>query len=176
MSGPFHRLWILNPNLSRVGYGQYCENGLCVASLNVIGGLGPIPRNPVMLSKPVKFPPDAGTLQTGSSEGEWPDPLSACRGYRSPSGVPITLQLGSSMSPRIGEYSLKHDGEVVDSCAYNADSYSNTDPAQQVRARDVMLQLGAIVLVPRAPLQAGAYDVSITADGRKYAWSFSVNR
>ena len=57
---PFHRLLILSPLLHRVGYGDDCENGICVAMLNVIKGADPLPRIGTPLAHPILFPP-AGT-------------------------------------------------------------------------------------------------------------------
>jgi hypothetical protein len=50
LSVPFDRPQILNPLLKRVGYGMYCDAGLCVACLDVLHGIsvsalpGPMPE------------------------------------------------------------------------------------------------------------------------------------
>jgi uncharacterized protein YkwD len=38
MTGPFHRVSLLNPALHRVGYGEDCERDVCVAVMNTIDG------------------------------------------------------------------------------------------------------------------------------------------
>ena len=51
----------------------------------------------------------------------------------------------------------------------------NPDRAQQSVGRSALNAHDAIVLIPRAPLRAGAaYTVSITVAGATHTWSFSV--
>ncbi|HJU29472.1 MAG TPA: FHA domain-containing protein [Candidatus Binataceae bacterium] len=176
ISLPFHRLWILNPNLLRAGYGQYCEMGVCVGAVDVGTDIVPLRDTIAPYPKPIEFPPDGSTLPVLSAEGEWPDPLTACPGYSQPMGLPVTLQLGSYVDPKLTAYSLRNDGDgsALDVCAFDAATYTNPDPAQQARGRSVLSMFGAVVMIPRAPLAPGAYTVSITADGRPYEWSFTA--
>jgi hypothetical protein len=61
---------------------------------------------------PVEFPANDSVMDFGMfSQGEWPDPLTSCRGYSYPVGIPITLQIGRFLSPRISSWSLKSKGE-----------------------------------------------------------------
>jgi len=176
VSIPFHRLWILNPNLHRAGYAQYCERGLCVAALDLISGADPISMSR-QLPKPIEFPPDAGVVKMGSADEEWPNPLSACPGYSLPMGLPVTLQLGAAVDARLSAYSLTRAGNssALEACGFDANSYTNPDPQQQARAREVLHDFGAVVVIPRAPLAAGRYTVSITASGHQYTWSFTIS-
>ena len=93
MSAPFHRLSMLNPRLHSASLGNWCEGAVCVVTLNVTAGADKIERD-TALPTPIKFPGPDSTLIMNSSEGEWPDPLTACPGYTTPSGLPITLQVG----------------------------------------------------------------------------------
>jgi uncharacterized protein YkwD len=177
LSIPFHRLWMLNPNLRRAGYGQYCDAGVCVGSLNVASGMDPFPVRPE--SKPIEFPPDGSTISINSAGGEWPDPLTACPGYSFPIGLPVTLQLGTGFDTRLSSYSLTLNGAaptVLEACAFYSETYVNPDPPQQQRVRDTLRDFGAIVLIPRTPLKAGSYTVSMTAAGQTYLWSFVIHR
>ena len=56
VTGPFHRMWLLDPALHRVGYGQYCEGGNCAAALNIRGGVDGIRARPRSCSRPTAPP------------------------------------------------------------------------------------------------------------------------
>ncbi len=168
MSGPFHRLGLLRPDLAIAGFGNY-ESGGCWAAAIGLPVYGGSPR----LASPIAFPPDGATIPLGWRAGEWPDPLASCAGYYPPVGLPITLELGSPVTPDVSAYSLTEDGEAVEVCEFDQTNYANPDEEQQAWARRGLRYYGAIVLVPRAPLIAGkSYGISITVDGRTYAWSF----
>jgi len=173
---PFHRLPILSPRLKRAGYGQYCAHGNCAAALNVQTGserLRPIPK---VFKDPVQFPAAGSTISLTRADNEWPNPLSSCPGYTMPTGPPITIQLGSWYQPKMSGFSIKRDGAEIAACGFDANSYVNPDPAVQRTGRGVLRDYGAVVVIPREPLVAGStYSVSITADGKPYAWSFKVD-
>ncbi|GEM_PF-2377039 len=174
MQGPFHRMQIINPYLHTVGYGSDCHGAACFAALNT--GSFRAPSTPQLWSRPVAFPPDGSVIHMATSSSEWPNPLTGCHGYVLPAGLPITLELGHLLVPELTSFSLKKgDGaDPVEACAYNAATYVNPDAVAQNAARAVLKDFGAIVLVPRYPLQPGRYVVSITA-GRTYSWSFSLS-
>jgi Cysteine-rich secretory protein family len=178
MTGAFHRLNVLNPSLRDVAYGESCNGGTCAAALDVLSGAQRPSLYPKLLPAPIQFPPPGATVALGPLFGEWPDPLTACPGYRSPAGLPVTLALGSMVNTRLTAYRLVRDGDpptAIDACGFDASSYVNPDAAAQQRARRVLLDFGAVVLVPRAPLRKGAsYTVSMTVNGREYEWSFST--
>jgi hypothetical protein len=180
MSLPFHRMPILNPRLASAGFGMYCESGACAAGLNLLkGSQGRSPANAAG-AWPIEFPPDGATVEIRSFENEWPDPLTSCPGYEKPSGLAITLQLGNWMDTHLGEYSLARenaDGSriAIEACGLDSTSYSNPDTYSQERGRNVLNSYGTVVLIPRAPLDKGArYAVSMTANGRRYDWTFSI--
>jgi hypothetical protein len=172
ITGPFHRMWLLDPALHAVGYGQYCEKGICAAALNIRGGVdGTANAGPIM------FPPDRATIGNGkfsTDEAEWPDPLATC-GYHAPTGTPITLQIGGKTPARIGEFSLSRNGSMVPSCAFDASTYKSSDPVALERVKKQLAHFGAIVVVPKEPLVPGAtYAVKIAASGQNYSWWFAV--
>lgn len=178
ISTPFHRLAILDPLLRAAGYGQYCDGGSCAAALNVLTDMDPVPPIPTILPRPIVFPPDGSTLPLKSWEGEWPDPLTSCRGYVAPSGLAITLQIGLTLQTNLSQYQLTR-GDVakstVEACGFDSSTYVNPDPETQRRGRHILTNLGAIVIVPRDPLQPGHYTVTLTANDRPYAWSFTIS-
>jgi uncharacterized protein YkwD len=178
MTGAFHRLNVLNPRLHQVAYGQWCDGGTCAAALNVLSGAEEPAFAGLPLAAPLMFPPQGSTVALGPLWGEWPDPASACPGYRAPVGLPITMQLGLRVNARLGEYRLTRAGESpvdLDACGFDAATYANSDPVAQERGRGVLHDFGAVALIPRAPLEKRtSYTVSMTVNGRKYTWAFST--
>jgi len=176
MQVPFHRMPIINPYLRRVGYGSDCQGAVCFAALNTGTDADPLPATPSPWPKPLVFPADGSVMKAGTFSGEWPDPLTACRGYTSPAGIPITLELGHLIQPGFSDYSIKRadaNSSSIEACAFDADTYVNSDPAAQSGARAILSHYGAIVIVPRRPLSPGRYVVALTA-GQRYTWSFSI--
>jgi uncharacterized protein YkwD len=173
ISGPFHRLSMLNPRLRSASEGNWCEGALCIVALNVVAGADVTDRG-TPLASPVRFPGPDSTLTMNLSEYEWPDPISACPGYTAPSGLPITLQVAFFQSIKLDDFSLKLHGSPVEACGIDSASYVNPDPEAQRRGRDILTAFGAVVVVPRTPLVPGKYDVSITANGKSYSWSFTI--
>lgn len=177
MQSPFHRLPILNPRLHTVGYGYDCENSVCIAALNLTSGADPLRSSPAPLAKPIRYPPDGATVGKATFDGEWPDPLTSCPGYSLPTGYPITIQLGPLVNPGISSYSLRRTAPAPASlaaCAFDGTSYRNSDPGTEKMARFLLSNFGAIVIMPRAPLTAGTYLVSLAAGGKDYSWSFVI--
>ena len=171
IAGPFNRFAMLNPAITEAGFGEVCDNGCWVGGLR----LPPAPEAVKPYAQPVEFPPDGATVSLGWTGMEWPDPLAACPGYTAPVGLPITLQLGRLVNPALSAYSLTRNGQAIESCAFDAYSYSNSDPNAQEYGRWALRSSGAVVLIPRAPLEPGGqYSVSIAALGHPYAWSFRV--
>jgi len=173
ITGPFHRMWLLNPALRQVGYGQYCEKGICAAALDIHSGVEAEPG----VTPPVMYPADRSTIRNGkfsADEVEWPDPLAGC-GYHAPTGMPITLQIGGTAPAGLEEYSLTRNGTAVTTCAFDASSYKSADPVAAVRVKKQLAQFAAIVMVPKEPLVPGAtYSVKMTASGRSFSWWFAV--
>jgi len=173
ISGPFHRLPMLLPNLRSAGFGFYHDAGVWAAAIFLS-----VPGDGVHLyQRPVEFPPDGSTLDLVAVRGEWPDPLASCPGYEFPAGLAVSLQLGHLVTPRLSAHSITADGQPLDHCAFDATSYSNPDPIAQRTGREVLTSYGAVILIPRRPLKPGVlYRVSLTAGDRPYAWSFRVSR
>jgi uncharacterized protein YkwD len=179
MQSPFHRLPILNPHLRSVGYGYYCDGPVCVASLNLNSDVDPVLPAPSPLAAPIEYPPDGASIAMNSFVGEWPDPLAACPGYSLPAGYPITIQLGSMVNPGITRISFKRtapSAAALEACAFDGNTYINPDPGTEKMIRNQLINFGAIVIMPRAPLTRGTYEVAVFAGGREYSWSFSVAR
>ena len=181
ISGAFHRLPLLNPNLRRVGYYDFCGGGICVAAMNAIGGVDGAGLRQ-SFSRPLKFPPANAAIDLRTFQNEWPDPLTACPGYAAPTGLPITLTLGSFVPAKLGGFSVESvspDGtrSKVEACGFDPTSYVNPESYGQSTGRGVLAANGSVVVIPRRPLTRGAsYSVRMIVNGHEYAWTFSVNK
>ena len=175
---PFHRLFILSPLLRDVGFGADCDEHNCVALLNVLSGSDPLPRYPRPMAHPIFYPPDGGSIPADMGElgTEWPTPISGCDGYAFPVGIPLTVQLGPAVDAELDSFSFsRDDGAQLPACGFDANSYRNPGEDERRRVVSNLRGQGAIVIVPRAPLQPGArYDALVTINGTDYKWSFEV--
>ncbi|MGH7934624.1 MAG: CAP domain-containing protein [Candidatus Binataceae bacterium] len=198
IAAPFHRFALLNPHLSRIGYGSFCENGVCAAAVNLTsdalpaalqirrrwssgapvtgeseargGGIG------APFAHPIEFPPDRSVVDLLKfSSQEWPDPLTSCPGYKIPTGLSITLQLGTWLSPKISAWSLTSQGVPLETCAFDSDDYHNPQTLTQKLGRGGLEFYGAVVMIPRTPLKPDTrYTVSMKVEDMDYTWSFST--
>jgi Cysteine-rich secretory protein family len=123
---------------------------------------------------PVVFPGAGSGVRYGGSE--YPDPLSSCAGFREPAGLPIYILRGKPTE--LTEASVIDDQGIAQQlCTLSASTYRNArDLEAQHLGRAVLDSYGAVVLIPRLPLQYGrAYSVTArTTDGEYFKWSFRV--
>lgn len=137
-----------------------------------------MPRNPTPLERPILYPPDEGSIPANmaSLETEWPTPVSGCDGYEFPVGLPISVQLGPMVDAELDSFSFsREDGPELAACGFDANSYRNPSEDERRRVVSNLRGQGAIVIVPRQPLEPGArYDVLVTVNGSDYKWSFAI--
>jgi hypothetical protein len=197
ITAPFHRFPLLRPDLNSVGYGGFCQNGVCGAAINTQSGATtgnrrfirrmingePITGDSEALgggsgshyAKPVEFPPDGSTVEVLSLSNEWPDPTKSCSGYKFPVGLPITIQFGWNLTPKITAGSLRENGKPIRACAFHADDYTNPDPIAEKVGRAGLKWAGAVVILPQEPLHADArYSIHAVVDDVAYDWAFFV--
>ena len=168
MTGPFHAIGVLRPNLQRVGFGK-CDNPATPkwrsgATLDVLRGLGPsAPR-----TQPVLFPGNGSTTSLNRFIVETPDPRTYCGWSTSQAtGLPVIALLPEAVNGNVTATVSGPTG-VLETCAL---SRLNTDgTAQAILAAD-----NAIVAVPRNPLAEGTYTVTVTSQARTVTWSFTVD-
>lgn len=68
-------------------------------------------------------------------------------------------------------------GTIVDTCAYDHQTYTNPDAGTQAHARGILNAFGEVVMIVRDPLPAGeTYRVAMTVNGEPYTWSFNAAR
>ncbi len=177
MQAPFHAVGMLDPRLTRVGYGSYREadgKWQMGAALDILRGWG---SSVAGVSFPIRWPGDGSTTPLRAFQvGEYPDPLASC-GYSAPTGLPILLFLGTgSLTPNVSGHALWRDGVPVEHCVFDETTYRNPkDSTQESLGRAILNSRDAVVLIPRDPLNPGSrYTVSLTVNGQTYTWSFSV--
>ena len=178
MQAPFHALGILDPALTRVGFGiHHASNGKIqtAAGLDVIRGRSS-PTGPVRY--PIVWPADGSTVPLTSHEDEYPSPLTSCKGYSAPTGLPLIVQLGPGNGAPDVVGSVISDGETfLEHCLFDERSYVNPNREQQALGRSILDARDAVVLIPRKPLRPGfRYRVIIEANRRRIDWTFAVAR
>jgi hypothetical protein len=178
MSGPFHGVSMIDPQLETVGFGSYREaigTWQMGAALDVLRGR--TSTEPPAGTYPVMWPGDGQSTTILSFGGtEWPDPLTSCSGFTAPTGPPIYLQIGSGgLTPNVTATSFQQGGSNLSHCAFDETNYSNPDSYEQSLGRQILNSRDAIILIPEQPLIAGqTYTASITANGSTYTWNFTA--
>lgn len=176
MTGPFHAIGILRPQLEKVGFGIARDRvGLTsAAALDVIHGLN---YSAVPAPEPVVWPGDGSTqpLRTYGG-GEYPDPLSSCRGYSAPSGVPILVQFTEPVRKPSFTFE-ERGGEPLPACPVDATSYRNPNNAAQALGRSLLAGENVALVIPKRPLEPGKSYVVEVRSGRETVTSrFSISR
>ena len=131
----------------------------------------------------VLFPGPDQTVEIVSHGPERPDPLTACPDYERPVGLPLFVMEEPDRTwsdgawhwnaPSIVRTRLTLEGEAVEHCAFDADTYVNPDPDAEDLARRIMAGSGAMVLVPRHPLEpSSSYEVEVVTDRGTHTWTF----
>ena len=167
MAAPFHELGMMDPRLTQTGFGSYRQapspsSWQAGFSLNVQSsdnGTG---------TYPVYFPGNGTTEPLRSyGGGEFPDPLSACPGYAVPTGLPITVQVGSNVATSVSAHAFTGNGTPLAHCVIA----SNTPGVGSG-----LTWRGAVILVPQSPLQPGVqYVAALTVNGVPRTWTFNVS-
>ncbi|HLX38115.1 MAG TPA: CAP domain-containing protein [Candidatus Binataceae bacterium] len=177
MQGPYHRMLLLNPALQRIGYGYYCEDGLCAQVLDIEDGIA---RDPVEPDKEVaiEFPPANSTLSLSDLRHEEPSPLESCPGYAFPVGLPITFEVGSFAGAKLVSYSIvkKDDASAkpIEACGYDAYTYRNELRSRMSAVVGTLKAFSGVVVIPRRPLEPGTYRATIVVNDREYSWPFTI--
>ncbi len=166
MTGPFHAIGVLRPQLQRVGYGQ-CENASAAkwrsgATLDVLRGLGP--RQP--LAAPVLFPGDGTVTSLNRFIAESPNPVQLC-GWTGDAGLPVIGLMPEDFASNPTATMYGPSGPVQ-TCVLSRHNTSGT--AQSILGGD-----NAVTIVPRTILTAGVYSVSLVTSSRTVNWSFTVD-
>ncbi len=167
MTGPFHAIGVLRPNLQRVGFGQ-CENASTArwhsgATLDVLHGLGQ--QQPI--SSPILFPGNGTVTNLTKFVAESPNPVQMCGWGTSGAGLPVIAMMpeGFASNPTA---SMVGPNGPVQTCVLSR--WNTSDDAASILGGD-----NAAIVLPRSPLVAGVYTVSVTTSARAVTWSFTVD-
>jgi hypothetical protein len=166
MAAPFHALGMMDPRLTSTGFGSYREvksgwqAGFTLDTLrgnSFTGG-----------TYPVYFPGNGSSVPLRSyNGGEFPDPLQACAGYSTPTGLPAFIQVGGNVATSVTAHAFTGNGTPLDHCVIDS-----TNPS----VGNNLTYRGGVIVVPRQPLQAGVtYVVALAVNGLPYTWSFTVS-
>ncbi len=177
LAAPFHAVSMMDPRLATTGFGSYREGDggwQYGATLDVARGRT---NTPDPGTYPLPYPQNGSDFWlTSYNGGEFPDPLTPCPGYSTPTGPGLILQLGTGgNTPSISNASLTANGSPQEICVYDETNYTHPDPTTQSRGRLILNGRDAIVIMPRNPLVVGqSYTASITNNGQTHTWSFTV--
>ncbi|MCU1362001.1 MAG: hypothetical protein JWN99_3290 [Ilumatobacteraceae bacterium] len=166
MTGPFHAIGMLRPNLQKVGFGK-CDNQATSpwrsgATLDVLRGLGA--KTPQ--TAPILFPGNGSTTSLNKFVVETPDPLAFC-GWTGTAGLPVIALMPEAVSGAVSATISGPNGPLP-TCALS--QQNTTEVAKQILQGD-----NAVVAIPRAPLDPGTYTVTVTTQARTVTWSFTVD-
>lgn len=182
LTTPFHLINVLDPRLAKTGFGWYRESPADAkaendpvpdtyrvgATLDVARGLDPEREHALY---PVFFPGNGQTMPYSRYFGaEHPDPLSSCSD-RAFLGAPLMVQLEAT--PQVTSVTVMKDGLRLDRCVFDETSYEHDDAETQALGREVLAGRHAVVIMPREPLTAGIYRVTLVSGGVTHSWAFA---
>jgi len=171
MTGPFHAVGVLRPNLRSTGFGR-CDDEATPkwhsgAALDVrSGAVEPKPAR----TTPIVFPGDGTTTNLRQFIAETPDPRQFC-GYPEGVSAQVGLPLIAMMPEEVlGDVTSTITGPtgLLETCTLSA---LNTNGG----ARSLLAEENTIVAIPRHPLSEGTYSVTMTSQSRTVRWSFTVD-
>ena len=166
MSGPFHAIGVLRPNLQSTGFGKCDMDSTPTwhsgATLDVIRGLGSAPRP----STPILFPGNGTTTNLDRFVVESPSPMTFCN-WSGAAGLPIIAMMPEAATNPSASL-IGPNGQPIEVCVLSAANTSGV--ASQILAGD-----NAVVIVPRSVLAPGTYSVAANTSARNVNWTFSVD-
>lgn len=166
MTGPFHAVGVLRPNLQRVGFGK-CDDPAGAkwksgATLDVIRGLGASAPT----TQPILFPGNGMTTSLDRFHVETPSPLTYC-GWPSGGGLPVMALMPESVAGTVTSSIVGPSGPL-ETCTL---SQNNTDGLAQA----LLKGNNAVVSMARNKLAPGTYTVTVNTPRRTVTWSFTVD-
>lgn len=169
MASPFHALAALDRRLIEVGFGSArldtaWSGSYYGAALDVFHGLD----YGKSVSYPWTFPGNGRPLPLLSYDGRGePNPLTACPGYTPPTG-PVLIAAFGEGNVQVAESRLMDGITPLPHCVVTASNYVNPNLQLQQQGRTALWAQGAVMIIPRYPLQAGKmYALEVrTTDNR----------
>ncbi len=169
MSGPFHAIGILRPNLTQSSYGQ-CSTASnpsttswrSTATLDVIRGLG----SGAKPSTPIVFPGNGATTSLTRFVAESPDPRTFCGWTGRSVGLPLLALMPTGISS--ANASVTGPNGPITTCVLHG--ANTTGIASSILGGD-----NAIVILPDSPLVTGQYHVTVNSNAGPADWTFNVD-
>ncbi|GAA0514217.1 hypothetical protein [Deinococcus depolymerans] len=186
IGAPFHGMGMLDRNLRSSAVGLYVRTTPLPGGYFPAGGAVTVSDRPGNSAQTVQYPGDGAVTDLLSySGGEWPDPLTPCAGFTGTTGLPLFVMTTPGTETTATLPSVQVGGKAVPACAYGSTQYVNTtDPAgnytggpvsAQETGRRILKGQGAVIVIPRTPLPAGAtVQAAVTVNGQLHAWSFTT--
>jgi hypothetical protein len=175
MQAPFHAIGILDPALTRVGFGiehAHTASLQTAAGLDVIRGRR---SDPSSVHYPIVWPANGAVVPIAAHVEEYPSPLTSCTGYTAPAGLPLIIQLGPNATPHVRASAILEGNRSLAHCVFDGGTYWNRDDGERRLGRSILASRGAIVMIPRDPLRPGAnYRATVDVNGLRIDWTFSV--
>lgn len=166
ITGPFHAIGMLRPELTSVGFGT-CSNPdaspwRSAGTLDVMSGLS----GSGAIAAPIVWPGDGTTTNLNHFIAETPSPVSMC-GWPSGGGLPVIAMMPEAPS-QVSASITGPDGPL-ETCALYAGNVRDSDAAS------ILGGANAVTVLPRNPLAPGLYAVTVTTAARTVNWSFTVD-
>jgi hypothetical protein len=167
MSGPFHAIGVLRPNLQSTGFGK-CDISTTPmwhsgATLDVIRGLTSAPRP----AAPIVFPGNGTTTSLNRFVTESPSPMTYC-GWTGSAGLPLIAMMPEAATSPTASL-IGPNGQPIEVCVLSAANTSGV--AMQILQGD-----NAVIVVPRTVLADGTYSASVGTASNGVNWSFTVDQ
>ena len=176
LMAPFHAIGILRSGLQQVAF--YRDPSTGMAGLDVIGGLSAPPSGAVVL-----YPGPGATDDLTRFGGESPSPIETCTAakpgadYSAP-GLPLIALLTQSPTSDLSATLTDPSGAVLSSssdnlCVVDANNFTSSDTVYGPTGAAILAADNAVLVIPRIPLVAGPYTVTISQGGQAdITWSF----
>ncbi len=166
MTGPFHAIGILRPNLTTVGFGK-CDSTATApwrsgATLDILRGLG----GTGVQTEPILFPGNGTTTNLDKFITESPNPMTYC-GWTGTAGLPILALMPEALGGPAAATVTGSSGSL-NVCVLT--QYNTSGVASQILAGN-----NAVVVIPRNQLASDTYSVSVGTPFRNVNWSFTVD-
>ncbi len=159
----FHGTWLIDPRLSRVGFGL--DRGFGVFYDGAIESTAP-----ASTTYPIVWPADGESLSITTIGNEVPDPKKSCPGHAG-----AALKIAYPASPNITSTSLTSDGSPVAHCSFNETNYMSSDPPEQTVGRFILQSVHMVAVMPRDPLVPGkSYTATVVNGSQTTTWTFWV--
>jgi hypothetical protein len=169
MTGPFHTIGILRPNLAVAGFGMCADSSASRwrsgATLDVIRGINSsIPRP----AAPVVFPGNGATVRMSTFIAETPSPVDLCGWTGTPAGLPLIAMMPNDVTN--ANSALSGPNGPIATCTLHKGNVSDGT------AKAILDGDNAVIVMPRDPLADGAYTATVNSNGGSVTWSFNINR